>query len=696
MKRLQLDHHDIKEKVCLALGQQSNREGLGDPFGIQPHPIASHRSRDIQSHWHTLSTRITTYQTGLLRNENDIGSLRERIESKRAEIHTRRQRLHQAEQLQSNSSTNAKGTVEKHIRHSRVKLKQVNELLYRARKSKLLAVIRLFDVRCSTNSLNTGRYPGAYNYSPSPGSRGTRTGAGEWTILSPPSSLQIPLPTISDLSRYSRQDLNASVATSTQVLLLMAGICNIILPFPISLVPNTGKYTTTTTTDTASQGGMLHLGKSAYSHLCQQQQQQQRTHSTSSVVAEGSPDASMMSTLTSTFESFVQLPRSFNNPSDQSTSPDHSNNTLTSYRIALSTLYYNASYLNWTQGLDNNDTYYLSAINPILSQFYHCATSNPGYTSTKSMFGLLPPHQTILPPEDKGGELRKVLQLFGVPFGLDTRHQSEVDGKKEGKMTSIEESYVDAGNRAGNKTSIGESYIDAESRAGKKISIGEVHTSGKKTLVEERSVTGKTLMEESYIDAGKDAASVVLRDRQHVTSGLKDTASSSSPGDRKRTNVDTSERSRGASKPAIDGRQALPPGGSSKPAIDGRAGQSSVNTRTTSSSHRILPHSKPLSTANTSRLRQQVKATTTSTTPSATHMESLRQRGQLARGTVPKAAAVMPPPVASQRAIPSNATWSTRSRPGTVTFNGKEIKGKHDAGGQSGAESADGEEWEAV
>lgn len=735
LAKLQADTRHARARVEALLGpliddetqpnastsSSSNRTptAVPDPFGPQsdlprnPHPVASHAARCTRAEWETLNSRIASHRRLLTTSEEECAALRSSIAQKRTHIKERRERLHIARQTISEDAAIQgdpawyKRTVQRDILDLKKQSKEVGEAVARATKSKCQGVLSLYGIAPPARASQQRRQniPGAFprpSLTPPPP---PPSAPSEWTLLShlaPANRLSIPLPTSSDLARFSRDDINASVAIVAHLEWLLADILGVALPFSLGLAERKGqkgRKWTCKLDPLLPLNGLgslvqprgnytLHLGKSAYSALISTQQQSNTPAGTISSPSTNPAESSIvslgMSTITTTLESFVHLPLPGTGIKRESSSsaagkgpgaaePSSSSSSSSSsasvqeFQLALTMLSYNAAYLCWRTQLHGDPPVdLLRAGGPILELLWRLvpvpvAVSGRGRQGTSTgptasaagdsgdLFPLTPPV-----------EFSKLVQLHGIGVGSSsapaaghqTHHRQRRPGTAATKALSrIDESYVDAGR-------VDEAEVQGDTET-------DVDVDGASTPT--RTSQRQHRIDESYIDAATDAASVILRSNKSKAINGDGTGGGTSGGSRPAP---------GSARPVVHNKKV--PGAASGSSNDGNSAR--ANSVATSST---ATPTAPITTLEFLRQRGQkarrdagggpnVSAQTVSTpSTSKTPLPSpAKASGGVASGSGSGSVRV-PPSAQTQKPSP---TSSTPSRAGVVIFNGKEIR----------------------
>ncbi|PWN24081.1 hypothetical protein BCV69DRAFT_279981 [Microstroma glucosiphilum] len=523
MMRLTTARDASRRMTDALLGNDFTEEEDGaimpDPFGPpsdlprNPHPIASHHGRAISSRWSQLTGQVADRSADVETSLRDVAMLREKVEAKRAELARRRSYLTAARRMLSAEAevTQPGGyrrSLEVQIQQLRRRVQLQHEELNRTRKIRQLQLLGYYSVAPPTNSgthlLARARerfMPGAFEPVGSPPSSLAPTHnslSSEWTILPSTSPLALPLPTSSDIRRFSRADINTAASLTCQVLQAMAAICGVALPFRMSSDEN-GRWSFTpdelwAPAGIATTSLKLHLGQSAYAAISGAPATPQSAISTAGRGIEASVMSLGASTL-STLESFVTLPgrnnktwgrasalQAHGNPGKEAAvATDAQSGAATSRKVdtalasardfcrALVMLAYNAAYFAWSQGVQID---LVKAGGSTLRLLYEAAHA----VGTKRSHLAVPPSSTALhdftfPTLD----FSKLLQLHELHDGTATPPGGT------GGTPSSPSSSSSASRRSASAT-----------------------------------IASRPLMEESYVDAGQVAASLLNLDAQPV------------------------------------------------------------------------------------------------------------------------------------------------------------------------------------
>lgn len=508
MARILTQRQAIRERTEALLGNEEESNGtrdathppqeMPDPFGPQsdlprnPHPAASHRGRAIRSSWATSSAEVASRRSDLMDSQAKIEELQRKIKEKADSLSSRKSRLQSAWQMigrdaQAPHPGAVRRVLEVDLQRLRREAASLDDRLARSRRLRLVGLVQTFaltppSLPRSLAKTRDRRFQGAfepYQATSTPAAQA----CPDWTILPPPQNrLILPLPTPADVRRLPREEVNAATALTAQLLQTMAGVCGVALPFSIGL-DKAGRWAIRpdalwTGYGPANSKHSLHLGKGAYVAMTP-------APSNSPGRATAGIEASMMSLGASTLsalESFVQLPglnhKTWSRASvwqekGKPTDADGSNTASTdpsstvavvpgvkeedeavvasrTFCRALTMLSFDAAYLAWTQGVPID---LLRAGGNALKLLFEAAHAGGGIRRSHL---AIPPAPVALQDLDIPQlDFSKLLQLHGLdhpsaaatpsPKKATSRESPMEQANSEQKLSSMEESYVDAG-----------------------------------------------------------------------------------------------------------------------------------------------------------------------------------------------------------------------------------------------------------
>lgn len=624
MHRIMTARSAGKARVQALLGDTStiddsidgkSSSALPDPFSedgsIDPHPAASRRGRAIRALWQQHFTKTESRKSQQMKTEKEIDHLRDHLRRRRQGLLERRERLDHAwdilqgrdENSQVPAFCDSKSQLEKEILHLIHEHTSVQTRLARVRTLRQMQTLQLFAVQppSDSNVHDMGLPQATVPMSKArghvqskgfpPSSSGDADLSQEWTILGPGNRIALPLPVASDIRRFPRKDINAAAAFTAQILQLNASTCGVALPFALGF-DRDGRWAlqadplwTGSSLDTKHS---LHLGKSAYDHMCTSAASSPpggivgavgagftRSNIEQSVLSLG---ASTLATL----ESFVQLPgrghQSWgrasvlqhgaeddkastkgqgltavddslgDEPPASSSSSEKTGRredievvAARSFCRALIMLAFNASYLAWTQGVKIN---LVTAGGSTLRLLVEAAQSKS--TEKKAHTTLFSPTETLQDFTFPTLEFSKLLQLHEPQATQNSPHNKSA-------KTSVRSETTSRSPGAGRLQNVPALPLAQSSSKGKGSGEkGETHTS----------------MEESYVDAAQAAASIIDV-KGHRKDDVSKPSTSSSKRDRGVVGSSTSLISSRRSG-APSGRQVVAPVPSKSEAFNAR------------------------------------------------------------------------------------------------------------------------------
>lgn len=610
-----------------------------------------------------------------------MGRLRERIRVREEALSQRRAALEQARSLLDGASSAERDVARlKGIHAAR------QEELTSARRRRQRALLDVYSVTPPSSSPSSAtlhkarsRYvPGAFEPkraldAPSPT---TFPPTSDWTLLAAHCRLALPLPTPSDIRRFPRQDVNAAAALVAQLLQRQAATCGVALPFSLG-IDKDGKWALRSDPLWVGSGidskHSLHLGKSAYELMAGGGATAGAASPAASTLGAGAGgaftreklEASLASLRTSTFASlgsFVQLPgrnhqtwgrasvmraggeeasTAAEAPESPSSQPPQqpappSSTALSSAQTfcrALIMLAFNAAYLAWTQGA----TVDLIAAGGSTLKLLAEAAAAPASSAKSHTEGPLRSLGDFTFP---ALDFSKLLQLHELG---NEQQQQQRGGTSAGSAAKSKGSAGAGGPSPSRPTS--------------------------KQQQQPAAVTTKLPgIEESYIDAGQAAASILDVRRTAPANGSAALAEPSSS----RKSAVMPKRQTLPATPATTERSKLPP--SSLSSLRQRGQDVARQGR-----------AQPAATAGSSR-------GATPTRPSAS--PSPRPASEAIKATLSK----QPSPLSQQHRA-GDTPPPAKSRPredrggGTVTFNGQRIAlGNTDSSSGGEDASSDGDE----